>query len=221
MLIARLWAPGQQQQLFLLLDAQLHFKEMVIPGGPARESAQIRQRKKLQPARLQRLHAVAGGLTTEQVVEVEKLVPLLIELLDVLAAIRTAPDLYAAMTAANKKLTNVVKKHVPKYEYPTEVLTASMLEYLAKHGVSYAVGREDCVAISGLEDQARYGKAIFGRGYLLSEKAAAEKAAAEKAAAEKAAAEKAAAEKAAAEKDEVYVWRLSDQERATVRSLGM
>ena len=117
-------------------------------------------------------------------------------------AIRTAPDLYASMIAANEKKA---KKHVPKYEYPTEVLTVSMLQYLAKHGVSYAVGREDCVAISGLEDQARCGKAIFGRGYLLSEKAAAEKA---------------AAEKAAAEKDEVYVWRLSDQERATVRSLG-
>ena len=129
-------------------------------------------------------------------------------------AIRTAPDLYAALTAANKK----TKKHVPKYEYPTEVLTVSMLEYLAKHGVSYAVGSEDCVLISRLEDQARCGKAIFGGGYLLSEKAAAEKAAAEKAAAEKAAAEKAAAEKAAAEK--VYVWHLSDQERIATKSLG-
>ena len=41
MLISAPWAPGQQQQLFLLLDAQLHRQEMVIPGGPARESAQI------------------------------------------------------------------------------------------------------------------------------------------------------------------------------------
>ncbi|MNF56554.1 hypothetical protein D3C84_380440 [compost metagenome] len=87
-LIAGLGALGQQQQLFFFLDAQLHFQQVLIPGGPAGELAQVGKLEQLQPARLQRLHAVAGGFATEQVMEVEKLVPLPVELLDVLTPIR-------------------------------------------------------------------------------------------------------------------------------------
>ncbi|MNF48905.1 hypothetical protein D3C84_301670 [compost metagenome] len=87
-LVAGLGALGQQQQLFLLLDPQLHRQQVVIPGGPAREPAQIGQREQLYATGLQRLHAVAGRFTTEQMVEVDKLVPLPVELLDVLAPIR-------------------------------------------------------------------------------------------------------------------------------------
>ena len=59
--------------------------------------------------------------------------------------------------------------------------------------------------IRELDMQKEQGKAIFGGGYLLAEKAAAEKAAAEKAAAEKAAA---------------TVWQLSEREKEIVKSLG-
>jgi len=61
-----------------------------------------------------------------------------------------------------------------------------------------------------IQSQKATGKAIFGGGYLLSEKAAAEKAAAEKAAAEKAAAEKASAKE----------WQLSESEKRIIESLG-
>lgn len=55
--------------------------------------------------------------------------------------------------------------------------------------------RKDAVLIRGLDSQAEFDKAIFGGGYLLSEKAAAEKAAA-------------------------TVWELSEREREIIASLG-
>ncbi len=87
-LIAGLRALGQEQQLLLLLDAQLHRQQMLIPGGPAGERAQVGQIEQQEPTGLQRLHAIAGRLAAEQVVKVEKLVTLPVELLDVLTAIR-------------------------------------------------------------------------------------------------------------------------------------
>ena len=64
---------------------------------------------------------------------------------------------------------------------------------------------KDAVFLRALDAQKTMNRAIYGGGFLLSEKAAAEKAAAEKAAAEKAAA---------------HIWELSDREKALVKSLG-
>ena len=89
------------------------------------------------------------------------------------------------------------------------MLTAADLGYMAKHGIDFRLKKESCFFIRGLDSQREKGKAIFGGGFLLSEKATAEKAAAEKAAAEKAAAEKAAAEK----------WGLSEREWNIIKSL--
>ena len=71
-----------------------------------------------------------------------------------------------------------------------------------------------------MDEQKKIGKAIFGGGLLVSERAAAERAAAERAAAEKAAAERAAAEKAAAEKANAIVFKLSERELGIVKSLN-
>ena len=123
---------------------------------------------------------------------------------------RTAPELNEAVRIANNENLKEQRREVPKYEYPPEVLTAAMMGQWSMHGVDYKLTKKDSHHIRALDEQKKQGKAIFGSGYLISEKAAAEKAAAEKAAAEKAAAEKTAAEK----------WRLSEEEMAIVRSLG-
>jgi hypothetical protein len=127
---------------------------------------------------------------------------------DVIAESR--PDLNKIIDDVCKKLKKQQKKQLPKYSYPDFVCTAAMLKYLAKHGQHLKIHREDCTLISRLDSQIGSKKAIFGKGLLLSEKAAAEKAAAEKAAAEKAAAEKAAATK----------WELSERELQIIRGLG-
>jgi hypothetical protein len=129
-------------------------------------------------------------------------------------AARTAPELSAALKSSVAAMRKQTKKELPKYNYPDNVVTATMLGGLSSKGIEYKLARP-VAFIRGLDAKRTQGKTIFGGGYLISEKAAAEKAAAEKAAAEKAAAEKAAAEKAAA-----TVWQLSEREKVIVDSLG-
>lgn len=118
-----------------------------------------------------------------------------------------------------EKINESKKVNLPKYEYPPEVLTVSSVQWCLERGISMQFRKEELHQIAGLVSQKKYKKAIFGSGYLLSEKATAKKIAAEKAAAEKAVAMK-AAEKAAAEKDNIIVWELSEKEKEIIKSLG-
>ena len=121
-----------------------------------------------------------------------------------------AADLREILDDENKKNLKKLHRELPKYSYPDEVLTATMLCYMAAHGVSLEISERDAHFIRALDAQKASGKCLFGSGFLLSEKAAAEKAAAEKA----------AAEKAAAEKVNTDIWKLSEREWAIVRGLG-
>ena len=123
---------------------------------------------------------------------------------------KSAPTLYKAVEDANDENIKQLRKELPKYSYPDNVVTSAFVARLAKYGVDFAVSVKQSCAISSLDSQKESGKAIYGKGYLISEKAAAEKAAAEKAAAEKAAAEKAAATR----------WQLSDREKAIIAKLS-
>jgi hypothetical protein len=124
--------------------------------------------------------------------------------------LRTAPDLAERIETENKKNLASMKRQVPKYNYPYEVVTSSALGYLASHGVTLKIAHEDTFFVRSIESQKATGKTLFGAGYLLSERAAAERAAAERAAAERAAAERAKA----------TVWELSEREREIIHSLG-
>ena len=119
-------------------------------------------------------------------------------------------ELRELIEEANKENLRKMYKELPKYAYPDEVLTGTMLGYMAAHGTSIEIDAKDVHFIRALDSQKESGKGLFGSGFLLSEKAAAEKAAAEKA----------AAEKAAAEKADTNIWELSDREREIVKSLG-
>ena len=119
-------------------------------------------------------------------------------------------ELRELIEEANKENLRKMHKELPKYSYPDEVLTATMLGYMAAHGTSLEIEAKDVHFIRALDSQKESGKGLFGSGFLLSERAAAEKAAAEKA----------AAEKAAAEKIDTNIWELSDREREIVKSLG-
>ena len=116
-----------------------------------------------------------------------------------------AADLRGILDGENKKNLKKLHRELPKYSYPDEVLTATMLCYMTAHGVSLEIGGSDAHFIRALDAQKASGKCLFGSGFLLSEKAAAEKA---------------AAEKAAAEKDNTYIWELSEREWKIVAGLG-
>jgi hypothetical protein len=119
-------------------------------------------------------------------------------------------ELREIVEEVNKENLRKLHKELPKYSYPDEVLTATMLCYMAAHGTSLEIEEKDTYFIRALDSQKESGKGLFGSGFLLSEKATSEKAAAEKA----------AAEKAAAEKVDTNIWELSEREREIVKSLG-
>jgi hypothetical protein len=114
-----------------------------------------------------------------------------------------------------RELESSSKANLPKYTYPANVVTVSSIQWMVEKGVSIQISKKDAAHCRGLASQKTHKKALFGSGFLVSEKAAAEKAAAEKAAAEKA-----AAEKAAAEKVNHIEWALSEKEWRIIQRLG-
>jgi len=111
--------------------------------------------------------------------------------------VRSAPDLYEKIEQANKESRD--RKQQPKYEYPDSVLTASAVARFSKYGVRYAVARDDCAFIRGLDSQRDKGKSIYGSGYILSSRAC--------------------AERQAAERINVNRWKLSERELEIIRQL--
>ena len=95
-------------------------------------------------------------------------------------AAMTAPELSKLLEETNKENEKALKKSLPKYEYPLEVITAAKMGYLSKYGQSLKFKRSESVFIRALDAQKEKGNTIFGGALLLAEKAAAEKAAAEK-----------------------------------------
>lgn len=105
----------------------------------------------------------------------------------------SSPELGEEINRVCDELKKRNVKSLPKYEYPDEVLTAAKLQWMASHHTELRIRRGECCKIGALDAQRAVGKAIFGSGLLLSERAAAERAAAERAAAHR--------------------WKLSDRER--------
>ena len=97
--------------------------------------------------------------------------------------VRTAPSLYEAVNKANDENLRSMRAELPKYSYPDEIITSAIVQRWSKYGIDFRVSTAESFPISALDAQKEYGKAIFGKGYLLSERAAAERAAAERAAA--------------------------------------
>lgn len=81
-----------------------------------------------------------------------------------------AADLREILDDENKKNLKKLHRELPKYSYPDEVLTATMLCYMAAHGVSLEISERDAHFIRALDAQKASGKGLFGSGFLLSEK---------------------------------------------------
>lgn len=85
-------------------------------------------------------------------------------------AVMNAPGLLQAINDAQARGVPTL----PKYCYPANVLTISMLDRLNKHGIEYQVTAAQCRHIKRLESQRPAGKTIYGAGYLISDGKAAE-----------------------------------------------
>lgn len=109
--------------------------------------------------------------------------------------VRTAPKLREAIFEADNANRKEKRIELPKYSYPPNVITSTMMGHLSKYGQEFSISTDECHFIRALDSQRNAGKSIFGSGYLISEKVAAEKAAAEK-------------------------WTLSDREWRIIEQLG-
>lgn len=118
---------------------------------------------------------------------------------------KSTPALHDLVEDAVKTYVDQIKKHVPRYKYNGNVVTAAMFNYMAAHGVEFTLKRNQAKFVRVLDEQRKHKKTLFGGGFLISEKAAAEKA---------------AAEKAAAEKADAIEWELSEREKAIVEELS-
>lgn len=114
--------------------------------------------------------------------------------------LRSAPKLQAMVQEGIDEFTRTLKKQLPKYSYPPHIITAAWVGALSRLGIEFSVPVEESEGISGLDAQKAAGKAIYGRGYIVSDAVKAER------------------EKAEREKAER--WELSDRELAIIQRLN-
>jgi hypothetical protein len=122
---------------------------------------------------------------------------------------RTAPALYDAIKKANDEVNKQVRKQLPKYQYPKHIITTPLLGVLSRNGVEFKVTRAESELIGQLDSQKDSGTAIFGHGYLVSDRVCAER-------------EKAELIRIEKEKEDnlIKVWELSDREREIIKKLN-
>lgn len=85
--------------------------------------------------------------------------------------IRSAPELYQIIKEADRKNQHAEKDAtLPKYSYPDNVMTASAVDLMSKHGIDY---QEDVgIFTRALDAQREKRKAIFGCGFIVPAEAA-------------------------------------------------
>ena len=114
--------------------------------------------------------------------------------------LRSAPTLYSAVNEANKRNLKELRRELPKYEFSDYVITSTRCGQFSRYGIDFRVPVSESVHIRQLDAQKEQDKAIFGSGYLISERMKQEK------------------EKAEREKAER--WELSEREMDIVRGLS-
>ena len=119
--------------------------------------------------------------------------------------LRSCPSLYKAVKEANDLNLREMRKELPKYSYDHHIITAPFVGALSRLGIAFSVPVAESEPISQLEAQKESGKAIYGKGYIVSDRVFAER-------------EKAEREKAEREKAER--WELSPKEMAIVKRLN-
>ena len=114
--------------------------------------------------------------------------------------LRSAPRLYELVQEGVDEYTKTLRKQLPKYSYPPHIITSPWVGQLSRLGIEFSVPVAESEGISGLDSQRATGKAIFGKGYIVSDAVKAER------------------EKAEREKAER--WELSDRELAIIQRLN-
>ena len=122
----------------------------------------------------------------------------------------TSPELTRLVNDTVEKLKQENARKLSKYDYPDHIVTAAMMQKMARYGVHFRVRREECQLVRSLDAQRAMKKEIYGAGLLLSDQAAARKQNAEKQ----------AAENARKQAEDAICYELSERERELVEELN-
>ena len=134
--------------------------------------------------------------------------------------LRSAPELYRAVNEANKANLKEMKRELPKYTYSDYVITSTRCGQFSRYGIDFRVPISESHHIRQLDAQKESDKAIYGSGYLISERLKLEKEKAEREKAEREKAEREKAEREKAEREKAERWELSDREKEIVARLS-
>lgn len=77
----------------------------------------------------------------------------------------SAPDLSLQINNMIKELRAKKAKQLPKYEYPSHVLTAARMQYYAAHGIELKIKRRDSRFVRALDMQREHKKQFLAAGY--------------------------------------------------------
>ena len=114
--------------------------------------------------------------------------------------LKSAPRLQELVQGGIDEFAKTLRKQLPKYSYPQHIITSSWVGALSRLGIDFSVPVAESEGISGLDSQKASGKAIYGKGYIVSDRVKAER------------------EKAEREKAEV--WELSEKEYKIIERLN-
>lgn len=118
---------------------------------------------------------------------------------------KTVPALYRAVNEANEQNRKEQVKHLPRYSYPLNVVTAAAIYSYNRYNIDFVISRSESVRISALDSQKKVKKTIFGSGLLISDRLKAER-------------EK--AERKKAEREKAERWQLSKREKDIITALN-
>ena len=81
----------------------------------------------------------------------------------------TSPELTKLVNDTTEKLRQEKTRKLSKYDYPDHIVTAAMMQKMARYGVHFRVRREECQHVRSLDAQRAMKKEIYGSGLLLSD----------------------------------------------------
>ena len=129
--------------------------------------------------------------------------------------LRSAPKLQSMVQEGIDEFAKSLRKTLPKYSYPPYIIQSTWVGILSRLGIDFVVPVDESEAISGLDSQKPSGKAIYGKGYIVSERVKVERERAERERAEREKVERERAERERAER-----WELSERELAIIHKLS-
>jgi hypothetical protein len=133
-------------------------------------------------------------------------------------AFRADARLWKMVNDANREYEKSIRKQLPKFIYPRNVIMTPTLSAFSRLGIDFVAKKSDVYPISELDQQREAGKAIYGKGYLMSDRLAEERERCEELRAVREVELKAQRDKEARESSQV--WELSDREKAIIEQLN-